>query len=417
MKLTQAKVKAAKPHPKQDGHRRHAKYGDGRGLWLMVDPNGNKSWAFLYTINKRSRHMGLGSLLDLDLDAARDKALELRRLVKRGIDPLAQLQAERASNQGRLPASEHPVPTFDAVAEKVIEARAKRWRNDKSEAQWKATLETYAYPVLKGVPVNQITTADVRKVLEPIWDEKPDTAKKLRQRIMVVLEDAVADDLMQPEQIVKITAGLKKALQPHGKRKKNGHAALPHEELPGFMTKLRTRPGFAARALEFTILTAARSGETRGAVWSEIDLDNGVWTVPADRMKAAEEHKVPLSAPALALLRGLHKEEDSELVFPSPTKAGEAMSDMTLLQVLRRMDVEATVHGFRATFRSWVAERTNFPGEVAEAALAHQIPNEVERAYKRTTFFEKRRELMKAWASYCDGPATGDKVVPIKAAQ
>jgi integrase len=412
MKLTQAKVKAAKPHPNQNGHRRHGKYGDGRGLWLMVDPNGNKSWAFLYTINKRSRHMGLGSIEELDLDAARDRALELRRLVKRGIDPLAQLQAERAANQGRVPMSERPVPTFDEVAEQVRDIRIKSLTNEKVKAGWLSSVITYVYPHVKGVPIDQVTYGDLEKALEGLRHGHPDTARKLRFKLLNILDHAAAHDWIDEARLAKISRELKKLKI---QREKERHPHLEYKQMPDFITDLRKRPGFSARALEFLILTAARSQEVRGAMWSEIDLEGGVWSIPKERMKAREAHSVPLSKQALLILRSLHRESDSDLVFPSVTKAGQQMSDMTLLQVLRRMGRnDVSVHGFRATFRTWVAEETSYPSEVAEAALAHKIPNEVERAYKRTTFFEKRRELMEAWASFCDGPATGEKVVPIK---
>jgi integrase len=415
MKLTQAKVKAAKPHPKQDAHRRHAKYGDGRGLWLMVDPNGNKSWAFLYTINKRSRHMGLGPIEELDLDAARDRALELRRLVRRGIDPLAQREAERAANLGRVPLAERPVPTFDEVADMVRDVRVKRQTNEKVKAGWLSSISTYVYPHVKGVPIDQVTYGDLEKALEPLSHDHPDTARKLRFKLLNILDHAASHDWIDEAQLAKISRNLKKL---EIKRTKQRHPSLDYKELPAFVADLRERPGFSARALEFLILTAARSQEVRGATWSEIELDKGVWSIPAERMKAREPHTVPLSKQALAVLKSLHKEEGSDLVFPSATKAGQQMSDMTLLQALRRMKRdEVSVHGFRATFRTWVAEETNYPSEVAEAALAHKIPNEVERAYKRTTFFDKRRELMQSFADFTDGPATGDKVVPIKAKQ
>ena len=428
MKLTVAKVKAAKPHPNQSGHRRHAKYGDGRGLWLMVDPNGNKSWAFLFTINKRSRHMGLGPLQwtakkdeepthgdPLTLEQARDRAAELRRLVKRGIDPLAQLQVERAANQGRVPPSERPVPTFEEVAEMVRERRVKSLTNEKVKAGWLSSLTTYIYPHVKGLPIDQVTLADLEKGLEPLSHEHPDTARKLRFKVLNILDHAASRDWIEEATLAKISRELKKLKI---QREKERHPHLDYKELPAFVTELRNRPGFSARALEFLILTAARSQEVRGATWDEIDLKAGVWSIPKERMKAREPHSVPLSKQALAILKALHKEEGSNLVFPSATKPGTAMSDMTLLQTLRRMGrKDISVHGFRATFRTWVAEETNYPGEVAEAALAHKIPNEVERAYKRTEFFDKRRKLMQAFATFADGPATGDKVVPIKAAK
>jgi integrase len=277
MKLTVAKIKAAKPHPNQSGHRRHAKYGDGRGLWLMVDPNGNKSWAFLYTINKRSRHMGIGSIEELDLDGARDRALELRRLVKRGIDPLAQLQAERAANQGRVQPSERPVPTFDHVADDVRKIRIKELTNEKVKAGWLSSVITYVYPEVKGVPIDQVTFGDLEKGLERVRHERPDTARKLRFKLLNILDYAASHDWIDEARLAKISRDLKKIKI---QKDKQGHPHLDYTELPDFMTKLRTRPGFSARAMEFLILTAARSQEVRGATWSEIDLEAGVWSIP-----------------------------------------------------------------------------------------------------------------------------------------
>jgi integrase len=369
--------------------------------------------------------MGLGPLANddavdepqhgdpLTLDQARDRAIELRRLVKRGIDPLAQKQAERAANQGRVPLAERPVPSFDEVAEMVRDIRVKELTNEKHKKGWLSSLTTYVYPEVKGVPVDQVTSSDFLKALEGLRVEHPDTARKLRFKILNVLDHAASHDWIDEARLAKISRDVKKLKI---QREKERHPHLDYKELPAFLTTLRKRPGFSARALEFLILTAARSNEVRGATWSEIDLDAGVWSIPKERMKAREPHSVPLSTQAIRILKSLHREEDSDLVFPSATRAGQIMSDMTLLQVLRRMDRnDISVHGFRATFRTWVAEETNYPSEVAEAALAHKIPNEVERAYKRTTFFDKRRELMQSFADFTDGPATGDKVVPIKA--
>jgi integrase len=295
----------------------------------------------------------------------------------------------------------------------VRDIRIKELTNEKVKAGWLSSLTTYVYPHVKGVPIDQVTSSDFLKALEGLRHDHPDTARKLRFKILNILDHAASHDWIEEARLAKISRDVKKLKI---QREKQRHPHLPYADVPAFITALRDRPGFSARALEFLILTAARSQEVRGATWSEIDLETGVWSIPKERMKAREPHTVPLGKQALRILKSLHKEENSDLVFPSATKAGQQMSDMTLLQVLRRMGRDdVSVHGFRATFRTWVAEETSYPSEVAEAALAHKIPNEVERAYKRTTFFEKRRELMKSWGAYCDGPATGAKVVPIKA--
>lgn len=407
MKLTKAKIAAAN---------KKGRYGDGRGLWLVVGPNGRKTWAFLYSLNKKARHMGLGAIEFLTLDQARDRALELRRLVKRGIDPLAQQEAERAANQGRLPPSERRVPTFDEVAVKVIEQRTKNMTNEKAKAQWSSTLQTYVYPTLKGVPVNRITSSDVLNILEPIWHEKAETASRVRQRVSNVLDYAASHDWLGEGELAKIKRAMGN-LQKQSKNEIEGHASMPYAEVPAFAAKLRNRPGFAARALAFLILTAGRSGEIRGATWDEIDLEAAVWSIPKDRMKKKKPHLVPLSAPALALLRALPREEGSTLVFPSPTKRDSQLSDNTLRKVMLDMGRDDAVpHGFRSSFRTWVSEQTSFPREIAEAALAHTNQNKVEAAYNRTNYLERRVPLMEAWATFVADTATDDKVVPIRSA-
>ena len=407
MKLTKTKITAAN---------KKGRYGDGRGLWLVVGPNGRKSWAFLFSINKRHRHMGLGSVDYMNLDEARDRALELRRLVKRGIDPLAQLQAERAANQDTFHPSAVCVPTFDEVAEQVRDLRVRELTNEKHKKGWLSSLSTYVYPHARGVPVDQLKSADFLAALENLRLEKPDTARKLRFKILNVLDHAARHDWIDEAKLAKIRRDLN-SLKIKRSKNHNNYVALPYADLPPLIGKVRDSTVISARALHFLILTGARSEEARRARWREIDMDTRTWTIPKERMKTRErDHVVPLSEQALVLLRSLYREENSDLLFPSPTKAGQPVSDMMLLKIARsksgRSDIH--VHGLRASLRTWVAEQTNYPSEVAEAALAHVVPSEVERAYKRTTFFDKRRELMAAWADYCYGQS-GDKVVALRA--
>lgn len=430
MKLTHARIKAAKPHPKQGLHRRHAKYGDGRGLWLMVDPNGNKSWAYIFTINKKTRQMGLGSVTmtevaakpergdPLTLDEARDKALELRRLVKRGIDPLAQAEAERAANQGRLPQGERRVPTFDEVAEKVITQRTAKMTNQKAKDQWGTTLTTYVYPKLKGVPVDQVTPSDVLGVLEAIWQDIPETASRVRQRIRNVLDYAGDHDWLPEETLAKIVRAMSKLQKPKAEDNE-GHAAMEADEVPGFMSRLQDKAGMGAKALQFLILTAARSGQVREATWDEIDLEKGLWITPKARMKKRHsDHRVPLSAPAVALLLSLPgREATSNLLFP-PAKAGKSLSDNTLRKAMQDLGVtDAVPHGFRASFSTWAANRTSYDSQLIEAALHHVDENKVRAAYQRTDFLEKRVPMMEAWGAFVTGSGAGGKVVPIRAAK
>jgi integrase len=365
--------------------------------------------------------MGLGSvkLTDRDdgltLEEARDRALELRRLVKRGIDPLAQKQAERAANQGRLPEGERRIPTFEEVAEKVIEQRTAKMTNRKAKAQWTNTLKTYAYPALGGLPVDRITPSDVRGVLEPIWDKVPETASRVRQRIRNVLDYAADHDWIAEEALAKITRSIGK-LEKLKSEDDEGHPAMAVADVPAFVTKLEKTDGMGAKALRFLLLTAARSGQVRGATWDEIDLDNAVWVTPKDRMKKKHsDHRVPLSAPAVALLKSLRRESSSNLVFPSPTKPGKQMSDGTLAKTMRDAGVtDAVPHGLRATFSTWAAN-SGFDTQLIEAALHHKDENKVRAAYQRTDFYERRVPMMEAWGALETAAPTGDKVVPIKA--
>lgn len=361
------------------------RYVDGDGLMLEVKPSGSKSWVVRLQSNGKRRDFGLGSLKDVSLSQARDLAQDLRRKLRQGIDPIAAKQKAQAT------------PTF-AVAAASVHAEHKRgWRNGKHGAQWLATLKTYAFPTIGQLPVDAITTGHVRDLLAEIWLTKPETARRVRQRIGTVLDFAHGKGWREPFVMSAVNKSLPK--QP---RKTGRFEAIPFTEIPAFLRILRERTSMGRLALEALIFTAARSGEIRLARWSEIDLEAAMWTVPAERMKAGKTHVVPLSEAALAVFQRAAdlRVGGSDLVFPG-AKRGKPLSDMTLLKVLRDMKLPATVHGFRSAFRDWCAEETNFPGEVAEAALAHAIPNKVEAAYRRTDFFEKRRNLMDAWGAYC----------------
>ena len=424
MKLTQAKIRAAKPHPSPSSARRRAKYGDGRGLWLLVDPEGNKTWAFLYTINKSSRQIGLGRLSirdgddGLTLDQARDKAQDFRKLVKAGIDPAPVQRESRAAPPPHVPVIEPTGPTFKELAVTVVKQQTATMTNKKAAAQWTSTLESYAFPTLGTKSIETVTASDVRKVLEAIWHDIPETASRLRQRILKVLDYAAEHGHLGEDALLKIrrsALALKKVTSDDDE----GHAAMPADAVPGFMARLADRPGFAARALQFLMLTATRSGQVRGATWDEIDLDKGLWVTPRARMKKRHsDHRVPLSATAVALLRALPRDAESNLVFPSPTKPGNPVSDGTLGKIMRDMGVtDAVPHGFRTSFSTWAAERTGFDSQLVEAALHHADENKVRKAYQRTDFLDKRGPLMEAWGAFVTETGSGGNVVPLRAAQ
>lgn len=412
-KLSLAAIRNAKPAPQTTDHRRHARYGDGKGLWLMVDPAGNKSWAFMYTLNKRRRQMGLGSLDDTDVVKARADARRLRDLVKRGIDPLAVKEAERAANLGVVPVSDtvKRTPTFDEVVEKVLPQRTAKMTNEKAKAQWRSSLETYAYPTLKGMPVDRITPSDLASILEALWSPadpterpKPDTGMKLKQRIRIVLDYAARHDWLAEAALAKLSRTMADFKKPSDDDKE-GHKSMPADSAPGFMARLREKETISAKALQFLILTGARSGQVRGATWDEIDLDRALWTAPRDRMKKRHsDHRIPLAPAAVALLRSLYREEASNLVFPSPTKAGAQMSDNTLNKIMSDMGEEAVPHGFRATFSTWAAEQ-GYDSQLIEAALHHKDTNRVRAAYQRTDFVERRVPLMHHWGAWLAGEA------------
>jgi integrase len=363
------------------------RYIDGDGLMLVVKPTGAQSWTLRVRIGGDRRDIGLGSAKVLTLAEARAKAAELRRDIARGIDPIAEKKKVV-----------DPVPTFRDAATRVHADHKAAWKNGKHQAQWISTLETYAFPMIGDRPVDKIEGPLIRDVLAPIWLTKPETARRVRQRIGAVLDWSYVKGFRKTEAPMR---SLAKGL-PRQPRKDGHFAAMPYADVPKLIARLRERSSVGRLALEALILTAARSGEIRGATWSEVDLDTGMWSVPADRMKMGRVHHVPLAQQAIDAFRraeGL-RVPCSDLVFPGQ-KLKSPVSDMTLLKVMRDMETGVTVHGFRSAFRDWVAEETSYPGEVAEAALAHAIPNKVEAAYRRTDFLEKRRSLMREWATFC----------------
>jgi integrase len=374
-------------------------YGDGDGLVLRVADGGTKGWLYRYKSDGKVREMGLGPVRDVTLAEAREAAREARRLRRAGADPIDAKRERKAA--ARLDAAR--AITFSQCAAAYIENHRASWTNPKHAAQWDATLRTYAYPVFGNLPVAAVDTGLVVKVLDPIWSTKPETASRLRGRIEAVLDFATVRGHRTGENPARWKGHLKEALPTSSKvRRVKHHAALPYNEIGAFVAELRGRVGGAAAALEFAILTAARTNEVIGAQWSEIDMKTGVWTVPPERMKARVEHRVPLSDQALQVLEREVKRKVNDVVF-SGQKAGRPLSNMAFLMILRRMErADLTVHGFRSTFRDWAAERTTVAPEVAEAALAHTIANKVEAAYRRSDLFEKRRVLMQRWGQFCE---------------
>lgn len=373
------------------------------GLALQVTAPGARSWVLRLSVAGKQREMGLGSFPSVTLADARDRARDYRARGERGEDPIAQ----RVAAASAAAAERSLLQTFAKTAEAYIAQHEKAWKNVKHATQWTATLKTYAYPVLGDMLVRDITSAHVIKAIEPIWTSKTETATRVRSRIELVLDFAAARGLREGPNPARSRGNLDAAL-PKASRvaKVQHHAAVPVDEAPAFMQRLRAQPGMGAHALEFAILTAARSGEVRGATWAEISLAGQLWTVPAGRMKAGREHRVPLSAAALTLLRSLGPRESADLVFPG---LKGMLSDMSLTAVLRRMKVEATAHGFRSTFRDWVSERTSYPGEVAEMALAHGVGDKVEAAYRRGDLLARRAQLMRDWDQYLGGPSAAER--------
>lgn len=370
---------------------------ESRGLYLRISETGAASWSFRYQLDGKRRAMGLGPWPAVGLAEARAKATELRELVRTGTDPLEQPKA---------PTPTESALTFEAVARDYIEANRSAWRNSKHAAQWLSTLHTYAFPTIGDKPPKHIATADVLAILnkDSFWTSKPETASRVRGRIEAVLDAARVRGLCAGENPARWRGHLDSVLPARTKASRGHHPALPYAEAPAFMRLLALQPGEGARALELAILTAARSGEVRGMTWAEVDLDAGLWTVPAERMKTFKEHRVPLSSEAVRILRKQKQCKPSDFVFPG-ARHGRPLSDMSLTAVLRRMNRgDLTAHGFRSTFRDWASEETHHPHAVAEMALAHSIGNAVEAAYRRGDLLEKRRTLMEDWATYLFPP-------------
>jgi integrase len=401
------------------------RHADGGGLYLSISANGGRRWVFLYRWREPGTkgagaptEIGLGSARDVSLACARELATEKRAQLAQGINP----KHEKKPAEAR---------TFDAVARELIASMEPSWRNPKHRAQWYMTLLAETPPDERGetkptehdycksirhTPVGQLRTDDVLKVLKPLWQTRPETASRLRGRIERVLDAAKARDLRSGENPARWRGHLDQLLARRHRLTRGHHAAMPYTALPGFLVRLCEQASISARALEYAILTAARSGEVLGARWDEIDLDGAVWTVPPERMKGGKEHRVPLSPRALEIVNAMHELRDGPFVFPGQ-KRGKPLSTMALEMVLRRMKVDdATVHGFRSSFRDWAAERTHFPNEVCEAALAHVIENKAEAAYRRGDLFNKRRKLMEAWAEYCARSSGDATVIPLQGA-
>lgn len=378
------------------------KHPIGGSLYLQVSPAGTRSWLYRYQINNRRRWMGLGGYPEVSLSKARDLRDHYKRdFVKLGIDPLS----EKALEKGRADADRHEQAkqkmTFALCAEKYIDSNTAGWKNGKHARQWRSTLITYAYPVIGDTAVVDIDVSHVLDVLTPIWLTKTETASRVRGRIELVLDYAKVLKYREGENPARWRGSLDKTLpRPNKVAKQKHHPALPYDDIAPFMATLAAAKGTAAKALTFTILCAARTSETLFAIWNEIDFEKQVWTIPPERMKAEKEHRVPLSANAIALLRD-QEGIDSVYVFPG-SRAGKPMSNMSMTSVLRRMERgDITVHGFRSTFRDWIAEKTNYAQRVAETALAHQLKDGAEAAYQRGDLMEKRAALMQDWADYC----------------
>lgn len=372
--------------------------GDGGGLYLNVKATGAKSWAFVWKANGKRREMGLGPYPAVPLAKARKLAGAHREAVAEGRNPIAERQKEAE-------------PTFAGCADMFLASMEGQWRNEKHRAQWRMTLAEYARP-LSAKKVSEVGTDEVLKVLNPLWQKRPETASRLRGRIERVLDYAKARGWRTGENPALWRGHLKNILPARQRLTRGHHAAMPYGDVPAFLQSLPPRDAMAARALEFLILTAARSGEVLEATWHEFDLVAGLWTVPAKRMKAGKEHRVPLSARALAIVKALYETRHSDFVFPGYAR-GKPLSNMAFAMLMKRMNADSfTAHGFRSAFRDWAGDCTSFPRDVAEQALAHRVGDATERAYRRADALEKRRKLMAAWADYCSAEPGGN-VIPL----
>ncbi len=365
------------------------RHADGGNLYLNITKSEAKSWVYMYNRAGRQREIGLGSCRDVSLAKARDLAETARQELREGREPLG----ARIKTSGK--------PTFGEAADTYIAVMRPSWRNEKHVDQWIMTLGVYAAP-MRSKPIDEIHTTDILTVLQPIWTQKPETASRLRGRIESVLDAAKAKGHRAGENPARWRGHLDQLLPKPSKLSRGHHPAMPIDDLPNFMKRIRLRPGLSARVLEFTILTAARSGEALGARWSEIDLAKALWVVPAHRMKGGRIHRVPLSSAALAILQPLRGASFGDLVFPG-MKPGTPLSNMSMDKILRLEKLDVTVHGFRSTFKDWATERTNFSHELSEVALAHAIKDKTDAAYRRGDMMDKRREMMEAWAVFCQG--------------
>ena len=371
-------------------------YGDGGGLYLQVSNYGTRNWVFRFMIAGRAREMGLGSVNTFTLKEAREEARSCRQLVTRGVDPIE----ERRKKRDLARAATGEAMLFKDASQRFLEVHSDGWRNLKHRQQWNNTLRTYAFPTLGTRPVSAIDGSLITEAITPIWTAKPETARRVKQRIERVVQ-WVKDGMPLPMK------GASKRVQ--------HHPAMPYEAVPDFMVRLRANESISARALEFCILTASRTGEVIGATWAEIYLDARIWTVPADRMKSGKEHEVPLSKRAVEILKGLPRE--GAYVFPG-ARTGKPLSNMAMLELLRGMNGDGyTTHGFRSSFRDWAGEQSSFPREVIEHALAHRIKDKAEAAYARGTLLPKRQKLMEAWSAYCAAPMVGATVTHLRRAQ
>jgi integrase len=396
--------------------KRQCTLNDGGGLYFVSRPPNGASWIFRFNRHGKDRWMGIGQYPTVTLSDARARATEARRLLIDDIDPIENRRQQRAQTKLQLVRR----MTFAQCAALYITSHKAAWRNRKHSAQWDATLKTYAYPLIGGLPVAAIDTSLVMKVLQPIWNAKPETASRLRGRIEAILNWATVSEFRTGLNPARWRGHLDNLLPARNKiARVEHHAALPYADVPAFMAKLRLQEGVAARALEFLILTAARTGEVIGARWSEINLREKLWTIPAERMKAGKEHRVPLSSRAVEILEAIHSGSSAPdgFVFPG-NKAKKPLSNMAFLMLLRRMKCAGmTAHGLRSSFRDWSAERTNFPSEVAEMALAHAVGSKVEAAYRRGDLYGKRQHLMDHWATFCASPAAATaSVIPMREA-
>lgn len=365
------------------------------GLHLRVTGEGHRGWVLRVQVGSKRCDYGLGAYPEVSLADAREKARAMRGLINAGEVPVGSMRMRKA-----FLIEKSFIRTFESCAEAFLQDKEKEWKNPKHRQQWRNTLQSYVYPHIGGLPVDEIDLPHVLACLEPIWHSKTETAVRVRGRIETVLDWAQVRKYRTKENVARWKGHLDKVLAAPSKiQRVEHHKSIPYEEVAEFVSNLRNRQGLAAKALNLLILTCVRSGEVRGAKWSEVDFVKGIWTIPAERMKAGKEHRVPLSVAAQKLLKNLPRVESSELIFPG-TK-GQPLSDMTLLAVMRRMQVDAVPHGFRSTFRDWVGDCTSYPAELAEAALAHTLENKVEAAYRRSDALERRRAMMEDWANFC----------------